>query len=144
MNTVNFFKNAYLSSECHKYFIDLFYNKEFARNTSEWEWNEISRYNWRNFNWKHKEITGIEVVEDETLDFQEQFKHHEPESIEDSELDWDSISSDEADDSHCTKNKDKLLFDYKKKAVEYWRSGKTKNLNIRTVTHRSRKVISKT
>ena len=29
---------------------------------------------------------GIEVVEDETLDFQEQFKHHEPESIEDSKL----------------------------------------------------------
>ena len=48
--------------------------------------------------------TGIEVVEDKTLDFQEQFK---------------------------------------KKAVEYWRSGKTKNLNIRTVTHRFRKVISK-
>ena len=48
--------------------------------------------------------TGIEVVEDVTLDFQEQSKHHEPESIEDSELEWDSTSSDEADNSHCTKN----------------------------------------
>ena len=54
------------------------------------------------------------------------------------------MSSDEADDPHCTKNKDELSFDYKKKAVEYWRSRKTKNLNIRTVTYRFRKVISKT
>ncbi|XP_046744322.1 uncharacterized protein LOC124410191 isoform X2 [Diprion similis] len=87
----------------------------------------------------------IEIEEDETLDFQEQFKHHEPESVEDSELEWDSISSDEAaDDSQCTKNEDEISFDYKKKAVEFWRSGKTKNLNIRTVAHRFKKVISKT
>ena len=88
--------------------------------------------------------TGIKVVEGETLGFQEQFKHHEPERIEDSELDWDSISSDEADDSHCTKNEDELSFDYKKIAGEYWRSGRTKKLNIRTVTHCFRKVISQT
>lgn len=59
-------------------------------------------------------------------------------------MEWDSISSDETDDSHCTKNEDELPFDYKKKAVEFWRSGKTKNLNIRTVAHRFKKVISKT
>ena len=59
-------------------------------------------------------------------------------------MEWDSISSDETDDSHCTKNDYELSFDYKKIAVEYWRSGKTKKLNIRTVTHRFRKVISKT
>ena len=70
---------------------------------------------------------GIEVVEDETLDFQEQFKHHEPESIDDSELEWDSTSPNEADDSHCTKNKNELLFDYKKNAVEIGQVEKSKN-----------------
>ena len=71
-------------------------------------------------------------------------KSTKPKSIEDSELEWDSISSDEVDDSHRTKNENELLFDYNKKAVEYWRSEKTNNLNIHMFTHRFRKGIPKT
>lgn len=85
------------------------------------------------------DVNAIEAVEEETLDFQEQFKNFEVKAIED-----DTVFKEEKDYDVCSYDDEKLSFDYKKKAVEYWRSGKTnkKNRSIQSVKHRFKLVNS--
>lgn len=84
------------------------------------------------------EIHAVEAIEEETLDFQEEFKNYEVNAVEDDI--W--YKSGEDSDS-CSVDSDELSYDYKQKAVEYWRSSKRKkNLSIETVHKRFKLVNS--
>ena len=67
------------------------------------------------------EVNAVETIEEESLDFQEPFKGCKANVIEDSI--W---YKDEKDLHICSRDAEELSHDYKKKAVDYWRSGKTK------------------
>lgn len=79
----------------------------------------------------------IETLEDNTLEFEEEFKNCEATAIEDNI--WYKSPT---DSDKCTMDDEKLSYEYKKKAVEYWRSGKTGNLRIDTVRQKYKKVSS--
>lgn len=81
-----------------------------------------------------------EFIQETTLDFQEPFKDVEMHIVEDIDRIWTA----DVDESSltCTADTEDLTWDYKSKAVDYWRSGVTKNLALETVQHRFRKVKS--
>ena len=90
-----------------------------------------------------KEFNGVEIVKENTLDFSEPYKDWEPSAVEDTYAEWtlklDSIS----DDAVCTRDGENVDFDYKQRAVEFWRSGiKKSNRELSAVQHRFRKVKS--
>lgn len=85
-----------------------------------------------------KEFNDIEIIEDDTLDFQEPYKDVQMQVVEDNEKLW---TIDE-DLQQCTSDNEELDHDYKARAVEFWRSGITKNLALKTVQNRFRKVRS--
>jgi hypothetical protein len=84
------------------------------------------------------EFNELEVVEDETLDFAEPYRDIEMQVVEDDER--DSITDESF--QQCTSDVEELDHDYKERAVEFWRSGVNKNLNLKTVQNRFRKVKS--
>jgi hypothetical protein len=88
------------------------------------------------------EFNDIEMIEEDTLDFQEEYKDGDAQFIEDVVL-HHFPESYQAPTDQCTYDIEKVDFDYKKKAVEYWRSSKTKkNLSLKNVQHRYKKVSS--
>ena len=81
---------------------------------------------------------AIETMEEEKLDFQEQFKNYEVQAIKD-----DAIFNEKKDYDVCSYDDEELSFNEKKRAVEYWRSSKTKkNRSIESVKHRFKLVNS--
>lgn len=80
----------------------------------------------------------LEMIQEETLDFQEPFKECEAYAVEDTL--WHRDNKDDNSDG-CSSDDD-LSYDYKKKAVEYWRSGKKKNYRIETVKQKYKSVQS--
>jgi hypothetical protein len=83
----------------------------------------------------------IETISDETLDFQEEYKDNDAQIIEDIQLHWiPDVPSPPTD--VCTTDYEELSYDYKRRAVEYWRSGKKKNLSLESVRQKFRKVQS--
>lgn len=86
-----------------------------------------------------EDFNGIEVMEDETLDFQEPFKQYAVNAIEDTALSTDVADS---NSDSCSADEEELNYENKRKAVEYWRSGKRKNYSIETVRKRYRYVKS--
>lgn len=67
------------------------------------------------------EINTVEAIEEETLAFEEEFKDYEAKAVED-----DTWFKDEQVNDACSEDQDELSYDYKKKAVDFWRSGKKK------------------
>lgn len=88
------------------------------------------------------DFNDVEMITDNSLDFQEEFKDHNARIIED-EVQHHFPDPDEAPTNLCTEDKEEIDFDYKVRAVEFWRSGKRKkNLNLKTVQNRFKKVSS--
>ena len=85
----------------------------------------------------------VNVKEEQTLDFEDRSANEEPVAVEESDSE-----SEEAfrppDPPMCSRDDENLDFDYKRRAVAYWRSGKGKNLQLHTVTSKFRKVKSAT
>lgn len=81
---------------------------------------------------------GMEMIQEETLDFQEPFKQYEANAVEDTQWQKDIA---EANSDVCSSD-DELSYDYKNKAVQYWRSGKKKNYSIETVKQKYKSVKS--
>lgn len=85
-----------------------------------------------------EEFNDIDVIEDETLAFQEPYKDIEMQIVEDDDKIWTTNE----DLQMCTSDTEELDYDYKERAVNYWRSGITKNLSLKNVQNRFRKVQS--
>lgn len=88
-----------------------------------------------------KELNDIEMIVEDTLDFQEEYKDYDAKFVEDQELHHFSHAF-EAPTDHCTYDIQEVDFNYKLKAVEYWRSGKKKNLSLESVKSKYKKVSS--
>lgn len=84
------------------------------------------------------EFHNIEVIEENTLDFEEPYKDVNMEIVEDDDKEWTYND----DLGQCIKDEEYLSHDYKQRAVEFWRSGHNKNLALKTVQNRFRKVSS--
>lgn len=69
-----------------------------------------------------QDYNGVEMIQEETLDFQEPYKQYEAIAVDDT-LSQKDIA--DADSDACSTD-DELSYDYKKRAIEYWRSGKKK------------------
>ena len=87
------------------------------------------------------DFNEVDMIVEETLDFQEEYKDCDAKIVED-EVQHHFPDPDYAPTNQCTKDTEDISFDYKQKAVEYWRSGKKKHLSIETVQKRFRKVSS--
>lgn len=71
-----------------------------------------------------KDYSGVEIVEDNSLYFEEPYKNCEMEVIEDEESESEITELDLSHDV-CSED-DNLSHEYKLRAVEYWHSGKKK------------------
>lgn len=88
------------------------------------------------------DFNDVEVIDGESLDFQEEYKDHSAKIIED-EVRHHIPDPPEAPTDHCTVDDEQVNFESKQRAVEYWRSSKKKtNLKLETVQHRFKKVKS--
>lgn len=88
------------------------------------------------------EYSGVEAIEENTLYFEEPYKDWEMEIVEDDEYAPEFHIQERSPDV-CTSDDEDLSYEYKSRAVEYWRSGKKKkNLSIETVQNKFRKVKS--
>lgn len=85
-----------------------------------------------------QDYNGVEMIEEETLAFQEPFKQYEANAVEDTV--WQKDTGDS--DSDACSSDDEVNYDYKNKAVQYWRSGKTKNYSLKTVQQKYKSVKS--
>lgn len=85
------------------------------------------------------DYNGVEIIEEQSLDFQEPFKQNDINAIEDTlwQHDEGPVYSDT-----CSEDEEDLSYDYKRKAVEYWRSGKKKNYSVDVVNQKFKKVKS--
>jgi len=81
------------------------------------------------------------MIVEESLYFQEEYKDHDAKIVED-EVQHHFPDNFEAPTNECTEDNQEKSYEYKKNAVEYWRSGKKKNLNIETVHSRFKQVSS--
>ena len=89
------------------------------------------------------EFNGVEIVEENTLDFSERYKDWEPSAVEDTYAEWTLKLYSKSDDAVCTRDDENVHFDDKQRAVEFWRSGmKKSNRELSAVQHRFRKVTS--
>ncbi|XP_043281566.1 uncharacterized protein [Venturia canescens] len=87
------------------------------------------------------EYSGFDMVEENSLHFEEPFKDREMEIVEDQE--WaDALHEPELPPDTCTRDDEDLSYEYKLRAVEYWRSGKTGNLGLGSVKQKFKKVQS--
>ncbi|KAL1509144.1 hypothetical protein ABEB36_003929 [Hypothenemus hampei] len=79
----------------------------------------------------------------DTLEFDDPLEEHEAIIIEDEEEVQRYLGdSDFTPQPLCAPGNEPLSFEYKKKAVEFWKSGKTGNLKLSTVRARFKKVQS--
>ena len=89
------------------------------------------------------EFNGVEIVEENTLDFSEPYKDWEPFAVEDTYAEWTPKLDSKSDNAVCTRDGENVDFNYKQRAVEFWRSGmKKSNRELTAVQHRFRKVTS--
>lgn len=87
------------------------------------------------------DFNDVEMITEESLDFQEPYKEHYAKIVED-DVQHHLSEPYEVPTNECTNDNEEVDFEYKKRAVEFWRSGKTKNLSIKTVQNRFKHVIS--
>lgn len=69
------------------------------------------------------EFNGIDMIVEDTLDFQEDYKAHDVQIVED-EVNHHIPDFPEVPTDQCTEDREDVSFEYKQRAVEYWRSGK--------------------
>ena len=87
------------------------------------------------------EFNGVEIVEENTLGFSEPYKDWEPSAVEDTYAEQAPKLDSKSDDAVCTRDDENVGFDYKQRAMEFWRSGMEKsNRELSAVQHRFRKV----
>lgn len=87
------------------------------------------------------EYSGFETVEENSLHFEEPFKDWEMEIVEDKE--WsNALHEPEFSPDTCTRDDEGLSYEYKLRAVEYWRSGKKGNLGLGSVKQKFKRVQS--
>lgn len=90
-----------------------------------------------------QDFLGVETIVEDSLYFQEPYKDWDMKTVEDEE--WASAINDPVLPPHvCTTDDEPLSYEYKSRAVNYWRSGKTKNLSLSSVKQKFRKVKSVT
>lgn len=87
------------------------------------------------------EFAGVEIMEENSLHFEEPFKDWEREIVEDKEYASALYEPELAPDT-CTLDDEDVSYEYKSRAVGYWRSGKKKNLSIESVRQKFKKVRS--
>lgn len=89
-----------------------------------------------------KELCDIEMLEVDSLDFQEPYKDVAAQVIED-EILHTSPDSPKFPTNQCTEdNNDEITYDYKVRAVDYWKSGKNKKLSVESVRQKFKQVRS--
>ena len=87
------------------------------------------------------EFNNIEMIVEDTLDFQEPYKDMEVQIVED-QIQHTIPDPPYSPTNECTEDTEDLSYDYKSRAVQYWRSGKKKNLSLDSVKQKFKKVIS--
>lgn len=89
-----------------------------------------------------EEFNELDVMTEESLDFREEFKEHNARIIED--IDLHTLPEDpEPPTNECIKDDEPVSFEYKRRAVEFWRDTKfKKNRSLDSVQKRFRKVTS--
>jgi len=87
------------------------------------------------------EFIELDIIVEDSLCFYEEYKEHNARIVED-EILHHFLDPIKAPTNECTGDNEEKSFEYKKKAVEFWRSGKKTNLNIKTVQNRFRHVSS--
>ena len=89
------------------------------------------------------EFNGIEIVEENTVNFSEPYKDWEPSAVKETYAEWTPKLDSKSDDVICTRDDENVDFDYKQRAVQFWRSGKKKsNRELSAVQHRFSQVTS--
>ena len=68
------------------------------------------------------EFNRVEIVEENTLDFSEPNKDWEPSAVQDTYAEWTPKLGSRTDGAVCTRDDEDVDFDYKQRAVEFWRS----------------------
>ena len=68
-------------------------------------------------------FNGVEIVEENTLDFSEPYKDWESSAVEDTYSEWTPKLYSKSDDAVCSRDDENDDFDYKQRAVEFWGSG---------------------
>ena len=72
-----------------------------------------------------EDFKGVEMMIEESIDFQEPFKNLDPQVIED-DVQHHIPDSPFPPTNRCTKYEEELSYDYKLRVVEYWRSERRK------------------
>jgi len=70
------------------------------------------------------EFNDVEMIIDDSLDFQEEYKEHNARIIEDEVQHHFHEPYEEAPTNQCTKDNEEIDLEYKARAVEFRRSGK--------------------
>ena len=73
------------------------------------------------------EFNGVEIVEENTLDFSEPYNVWEPSAVEDTYAEQTPKLGSRTDEAVCTKDDEDVDFDCKQRSVEFWRSGTRKS-----------------
>ena len=68
------------------------------------------------------EFNGVEIVEENTLDFLEPYKDWELSAVEDTYAEWTPKLDSKSDDAVFTRDDENVDFDYELRAVEFLRS----------------------
>lgn len=87
------------------------------------------------------DFNDVDMVVEESLNFQEPYKDQSARIVED-EVQHHFPDDEEAPTNQCTSNDEPISFEYKQRAVEYWRSGKKNNLRLESVKSKFKKVSS--
>ena len=81
------------------------------------------------------EFNGVEIVEENTLEFSEPYKDWEPSAVEDTYAEWTPKLDSKSDDAVCTRDDENVDFDYKQRAVKFWRSGMKKSNRFKSAIY---------
>ena len=82
------------------------------------------------------EFNGVVIIEESTLDFSKPYKDWEPSAVEDTHAEWTSKLGSRTDKAFRTIDDEDVDFDYKQRAVQFWRSGTRKsNCNLSAAQH---------
>lgn len=87
-----------------------------------------------------KEEPEFELEEEETLDFYDEYEIPEAEPV--NLLQAEEVDLYVPEEIICSSVESTISYDYKRQAVEYWKSGKTRSKSLEGVRQRFRKVTS--
>ena len=73
------------------------------------------------------ELNGVEILEENTLDFSKPYKDWEPSAVGSTYAEWTPKLGSRIDVAICTRDDEVVDFECKQRAVEFWRSGTRKS-----------------